>query len=134
MKYPLFEYISTFVKKNKIDVNYKDESGQNAFMHLINNRDLISKISKKVYNEAFEFFLYNNEIDIGATNDNGLTAFGLCLLNDYSQNAIDIYVKQKFIKNLNQFNSEILIYIIKYMDDPEKYTKILQFINFFVVI
>ena len=131
MKYPLFEYISTFVKKNKIDVNYKDESGQNAFMHLINNRDLISKISKKVYNEAFEFFLYNNEIDIGATNDNGLTAFGLCLLNDYSQNAIDIYVKQKFIKNLNQFNSEILIYIIKYMDDPEKYTKILQFINFF---
>ena len=131
MKYPLFEFISTFVKKNKIDVNYKDESGLTAFMHLINNKDSIIKISRKVYNEAFEFFLYNNEIDIGATNDNGLTAFGLCLVNEYSQNAIDIYVKQKFIKNLNHFNSEILIYIIKYMDDPEEYQKISQFINFF---
>ena len=131
MKYPPFEFISTFVKKNSIDVNYKDESGQTAFMHLINNRDSIIKISGKTYQEAFEFFLYNNEIDIGFTNNSGLTAFGLCLVKGYSQNALDIYVKQKFIKNINQFNSEILIYMIKYMDDPEGYEKISQFIIFF---
>ena len=131
MKYPLFNFVSTFVINNKIDVNYKDESGQNAFMHLINNKDSIVKISEKVYKNIFEYFVYNNEIDIGATNNNGLTAFGLCVVKNYLQNAIDIYVKQKFIKNLKQFNSEILIYIIKYMDAPEEYTKILKFINYF---
>ena len=100
MKYPFFEYLSTFVIKNKINVNYKDETGQNAFMYLINNRKSIIKISEKVYKDAFDFFLYYNEFELGITN-NGITPFGLCLTKEFIADALSIYVLQKYFKYRN---------------------------------
>lgn len=129
MKYPFFEYISTFTKKNKINVNYKDESGQTALMHLINNKEFIDKISPKVYQEAFKFFLLNNEIDIGITNDKGISGFGLSLMKGHYDDALSIYSQLKFMKNRPQFNSEILIHIF----NSEQNEKITNFFNYFFI-
>ena len=59
MSFPCFNNISLFVKKYNIDINYQDESGKTALMHLITNKNNIIKISKELYNKTFEYLINN---------------------------------------------------------------------------
>ena len=131
MKYPLFEDISLFVKTNNINVNYKDQSGQTAFMYLIHNSESICIISKDVFNKVYNYFLGIKDIDIEISNYYNISVFGLCLIKGLIEGAFNIYENKISTENLLNFNSEILIFIINCINQPKEFKKIYQFLNKF---
>ena len=132
MTYPCINNLSEFVEKNRINLNYRDESGQTALMYLINNKEKIIKITDNLYQNTLNYFINeNNTINIGIMDHNGISAFGLCLMKGYFNEALTIYVNQKFINEQAQFNIEILIFIINYLNQKNEYTKILNLLSIF---
>ena len=123
MAYPMFPNVLDFITKNKININYKDNLGRTALIHLINNKKNIIKISKNLYDEVFHALINHNSINLSLRDNNGISAFFLCLINDYFDDAKDIYNKNNklmseykldilftlFIKiNQNKFNLKLL--------------------------
>jgi len=69
-------------------------------MHLINNRNNITKISENIYKEAFNTLISNEIINLSLRDNNGISAFLLCLINENYDDAKIIYYKNIF-QNLN---------------------------------
>ena len=132
MSYPFFDNISLFVENNNIDINYQDEEGKTAFMHLIDNKNIIISISKDTYNNTFNFFINNNKLEMLVTDKRGISIFGLCLMKGYLIDAKKIYVKSKKNEKIKmQLHSEILFFIINYINNRKKYKRIINFLNIF---
>ena len=148
MSFPCLNDIALFVKKYNIDINYQDESGKTALMHLIDNKNKIIKISEELYNKTFEYLINNNNLLIEISDNKGISFFGFLLFNDYSiinillfnnnrervlivlRDLIKIYLDNKFIDNRLEFNSQILIFIINYINFPKIALKILYYLLF----
>ena len=113
MAYPVLSNLSDFIFTNNIDVNYQDYLGKTPLIHLINNKKNIFNIDGNVYKNAFHTLINYKSIDITKKDINGFSAFLLCLVNDYYEEAIEIY-NIHFNRILEEFNSDILIlFIIK---------------------
>ena len=129
MKYPFFSNISDFIKDNKININYEDYSGNTALNYLLFNKEKITKISKKIFDNAFSYLINNiKEEYITKLNQNEESIFGFCLNKEYFDEVKIILNK---FGNLKQdFCCEILIFILEKIriDDIEK---IESFFNFF---
>ena len=113
MAYPCFPDISSFIIQQNININYQDNKGRIALIHLINNKNNIIKICENIYNEAFNSLINDKSIDISIRDENGLSPFLLCLINEYYKEAEKIYDKysDKFIQ---EFNLDFLfLFIIK---------------------
>ena len=74
----------------------------------------------------FQYFMSDKNLDILKRNNFGKTAFYICLLNDFIEEAVIIYRKYK-LKNVSIFNSDILNYIIR-NNNPQK---IIEFLKYF---
>ena len=127
MSFPFIQNLSTFVKENNININYQDEYGNTLFMNLINNKECIIQISKDIYDNAFNYFINDENIKINKYNNNKAGAFYLCLIKEYYIDAKIIYEKFKNLYILN-FNSDILSFIVKYLN---KKKRIVDFFNIF---
>ena len=119
ISFSFFNNISSFVKQKNININFQDKFGQTPLMYLINNREKIIKISTEIYYNTFEYLIQNEKIKIDLKDNNDMSAFGLCLFRINYLDAISLYFK--FINNRLQFNSEILIFIINYINQPKEY-------------
>ena len=122
MAYPFIKNLSNFIKENKININFQDSLGNTALMNLINSKEYIIKISKDIYINSFKSFINNENIDITKKNNNGISAFYLCLINEYYDDAKLIYQKFKNTHILT-FNSYILIFLIQ---NPKKFINFLN--------
>ena len=111
MKYPFFQNIYDFVKENKININYEDYLDNNALSYLLENKKNIITISKNIYENAFHFLINNmkNEL-INKLNKEGKSIFGICLNNNYFDEA-NLMLK-KFLNFKEIFYSEILFFIL----------------------
>ena len=129
MKYPFFSNLSDFIKENKININYEDYSGNTALNYLLYNKENITKISKKVFENTFNYLINNIKVEyIIKLNQNEESVLGLCLNKEYFDEVKIILNK---FGNLKQnFCCEILIFILEKIriDDIEK---IINFFNFF---
>ena len=113
MAYPMIPEIHKFITINNIDINYQDYFGRTPLIHLINNKKNIINISKDVYNDAFNELIGNELIDLSKRDLNGISAFLLCLINDYYEDEKKIYNKHDD-KLLSDFNLDfLLLFIIK---------------------
>ena len=109
MSYPR---IPTFLKFMD-NINYQDYFGRTPLIHLINNKKNIINISKDVYTDTFIILIGNELIDLSKRDLNGISAFLLCLLNDYYEDAKSIY-NNSIDKLLSDFNLDfLLLFIIK---------------------
>jgi len=126
MSYPFIQDLSNFIKENKIDLNFQDESGNTALTSLMNNKEYIIQISKEIYDNAFKCLI--NNININASNKykKEKSLFYFCLSKDYLEEAKIIYNKFKNM-HASYFNSYILNYFIEMGD----YKKINEFLNKF---
>ena len=113
MAYPMIPEIHKFIVSNNIDINYQDYFGRTPLIHLINNKKNIFNISRDVYNQVFNELINNEAIDLSKRDKNGISAFLLCLINDYYEDAKDIYNKH-IDKLLSDFNLDfLLLFMIK---------------------
>jgi len=113
MAYPMIPEIHKFITINNININYQDYFGRTPLIHLINNKKNIVNISRAVYYEAFIELINSEAIDLSKRDKNGISAFLLCLINDYYEDAKEIYNKH-IDKLLSDFNLDfLLIFIIK---------------------
>ena len=113
MAYPCFPDISSFIIQQNININYQDNNGRTALIHLIKNKNNIMKIYENIYNEAFNNLINDKKIDISIRDENGLSPFLLCLINEYYIDAEKIY-KQYSNKFIQEFNFDFLfLFIIK---------------------
>ena len=87
MSYPMIPDFQKFIA----NINYQDYFGRTPLIHLINNKKNIINISKDVYNDAFNELIGNELIDLSKRDLNGISAFLLCLINDYYEDAKKIY-------------------------------------------
>ena len=109
MSYPMIPDFQKFIA----NINYQDYFGRTPLIHLINNKKNIINISKDVYNDAFNELIGNELIDLSKRDLNGISAFLLCLINDYYEDAKKIYNKHND-KLLSDFNLDfLLLFIIK---------------------
>ena len=121
MSYPFIPDLLNFIKENKIDLNFQDESGNTALTSLMNNKEYIIQISKEIYDNAFKCLIDNmNIININVSNKDKKekSAFYLCLIKDYFEEAKFIYNKFKNM-HASYFNSYILYYIIEMRDSKK---------------
>ena len=107
MAYPCFSDISSFIIQQNININYQDNNGRTALIHLIKNKNNIMKIYENIYNEAFNNLINDKKIDISIRDENGLSPFLLCLINEYYIDAEKIY-KQYSNKFIQEFNFDFL--------------------------
>ena len=112
MTYPFIPDLPKFVQENKIDINFQDESGNTPLTNLMNNKEYIIQISKDVYDKTFKYLIDN------INNDKEKSAFYLCLMKNYINEAKEIYNKFKNMQN-SYFNSIILNFFIE-NKNPEK--------------
>ena len=124
MAFPFISDLPKFIQENKIDMNFKDKSGNTALSNLMNNKEHIIQISKDSFDNAFKYLIDNINIDI--TKDKEKSVFYLCLMEDYIEEAKIIYNKFKIFHD-SYFNPIILNYIIE-NKNPEK---IIEFLNKF---
>ena len=111
MAYPKMKSLSEFINKNNININYQDYYGRTPLIHLINNKNNITNISEDVYNDAFNILINYDSIHLSKRDKNGISAFLLCLINEYYNEAKLIY--NKYIdKFLFQFNLDIILLLI----------------------
>ena len=111
MAYPKIPDLLTFIIKNKINVNYQDYLGRTPLIHLINNKENINKISSETYYEVFDVLNKYYLSDLSKKDINGISAFLLCLINNYYSDAKDIY-NSHIDKSLLDFNLDILLFLI----------------------
>ena len=111
MAYPMLPELSLFILQNNIDINYQDYYGRTPLFHLINNKNNIIKLSNNVYYEAFNALINNKTIDLSKRDINGISPFLLCLINEYYDDAKEIYNKH-IDKLLSEFNLDILFLLI----------------------
>ena len=99
MAYPCLPDLMAFITINNIYINYQDYLGRTPLMHLINNKNNINKINKNIYNEAFNTLINNDIINLSLRDNNGISAFLFCLINENYDDAKIIYYKNidKFI-------------------------------------
>ena len=109
IKFPFVDPIYLF-QRYKADINYKDSFGLTVLMHLIINKKKICKISEDHYYIIFTHLIKADNLKIELTNNNGISAFGLSLINGDFLDSFGIY--GNFIKHKPQFDFEILIFII----------------------
>ena len=126
MSYPFISDLPNFVKENKIDLKFQDESGNTALTSLMSNKEYIIQISKEIYDNAFKYLLDNLDINVSNKDKKGKSVFYLCLKNNYFEEAKFIYNKFKDIYT-SYFNSYLLNYIFE-MEDSKK---IVEFLNKF---
>jgi len=113
MAYPFIPDINSFIIQQNININYQDYLGRTPLIHLINNKKNINKICTNIYEETFNSLINNSKIDISLRDENGISPFLLCLINDYSDDAKEIYYKH-LKKYQQEFNLDIiLLFIIK---------------------
>ena len=101
MAYPCLPDLMTFITKNNIYINYQDYLGRTPLMHLINNKNNITKISENIYKETFNALINTENINLSLRDNNGISAFLLCLINENYDDAKEIYYK-----NIDKFISE----------------------------
>ena len=118
MSYPFIPDLPKFVQENKIDINFQDETGNTPLSNLINNKEYIVKISKDAYDKTFKYLIGN------INNGKEKSAFYLCLMKNYLEEAKEIYIKFKNMQNL-YFNSIILNFFIE-NKNPEKIIEFLK--------
>ena len=111
MAYPKMPDLLSFIIKNKINVNYQDYLGRTPLIHLINNKENIINISNETYYEAFDELNKYYLSDLSKRDINGISAFLLCLINNYYIDAKDIY-NSHIDKLLQDFNLDILLFLI----------------------
>ena len=109
MAYPDIPNLISFITKNNININYQDKFGRTALMHLINNKNNIININKHVYDNAFKELINYNSINLSIRDNYNISAFILCLINDYYEDAKHIYDK----KIIGSEFDIILLFIIK---------------------
>ena len=126
MSYPFIPDFDNFVKENKIDINFQDESGNTPLLNLINKKENIIKISKDVYDTAFKYLINNINIDTQLNNNKEKSIFYICLKKNYYEESKIIYEKYKNFQN-SFFNPLILNYIIELKKENEFF----EFINKF---
>ena len=126
IKFPFVDPIYLF-QRYKADINYKDSFGLTVLMHLIINKKKICKISEDHYYIIFTHLIKADNLKIELTNNNGISAFGLSLINGDFLDSFGIY--GNFIKHKPQFDFEILIFIINYINQTKEYTKIANFLK-----
>ena len=114
MSYPMIPDFQKFI----VNINYQDYFGRTPLIHLINNKKNIVNISKDVYNDTFNELIGNNLIDLSKRDLNGISAFLLCLINDYYEDAKNIYNKYND-KLLSDFNLDFLLFFIFKMNTKE---------------
>ena len=113
MSYPMIPEIHNFIAKNNIDINYQDYFGRTPLIHLITNKQNIINISRDVYYGAFIELINNETADLSKRDNNGISSFLLCLINDYYEDAKEIYNKH-LDKLLSDFNLDfLLLFMIK---------------------
>ena len=94
-------------------MNYQDYLGRTPLIHLINNKNNIIKICDNIYKEAFNALIINELINLSLRDNNGISAFLLCLINKNNDDAKIIYYKN-IDKFISEFKFEFLIlFIIK---------------------
>ena len=111
MAYPMIPEIHKFITINNIDINYQDYFGRTPLIHLINNKKNIINISRDVYYEVFNELINNEAADLSKKDKNGISAFLLCLINEYYEDAKEIYNKH-LDKLLSDFNLDFLLLLI----------------------
>ena len=124
MSFPLFQDLSSFLsQKSNFNINYQDKFGNTALISLINNKDKIIQISKDIFYNVFNILINNENINITECNNNGISAFSLCLIKGFYDDAKLIFDKFKnvFISN---FNSEILFFILETLNKDRNIRKI----------
>ena len=126
MSYPFFSPdLYNFISKNKIDINFVDESGNTCLYNLLNNYENIIQISKNIYDNAIKYLLFNINLDIlKKNNNNEKSIFYLCLMNERFEEAKIIY-KRLDKSFYSYFNSIILNYILE-QKNPDKITELLS--------
>ena len=111
MAYPMIPEIHKFITINNIDINYQDYFGRTPLIHLINNKKNIINISRDVYYGAFNELINKEAADLSKRDKNGISSFLLCLLNDYYEDAKEIYNKH-IDKLLSDFNLDFLLFFM----------------------
>ena len=111
MAYPCLPDLTTFITKNNIYINYQDYFGRTPLMHLINNKNNIIKINENIYRETFNNLISNEIINLSLRDNNGISAFLLCLINENYDDAKKIYY-QNLDKFISEFKFDILILLI----------------------
>ena len=117
------------MEKYNTNINYQDNFGNTALMYYIMNEKKIEQISKNRYTQFFNFFISNKDLKIELTNNEGISAFGLSLITGCFNGAIYIYLEEKFFQYRLQFNFEILIFVMNYINDTLNYKRIYEFLN-----
>ena len=111
MAYPCISEFDLFIDNNEIQINYQDYLGRTPLYHLINNKNNIIQISKDIYYKAFNTLINNKTIDLSKRDINGISPFLLCLINEYYDDAKEIYNKNSD-DFLSEFNFDILLFFI----------------------
>ena len=111
MAYPYEINLFDFMIKNDIQINYQDYLGRTALYHLINNKKNIIQINENNYHNAFNTLINNKAIDLSKRDINGISPFLLCLINDYYDDAKNIY-DNHLGEYLSEFNLDILLFFI----------------------
>ena len=93
MAYPCLPDLMAFITTNNIYINYQDYLGRTPLMHLINNKNNITKIRDNIYKETFNTLISNELINLSLRDNNGISAFLLCLINENYDDAKNIYYK-----------------------------------------
>ena len=109
MAYPIILNFIHFITINNINLNSQDNFGKTALMHLINNNKNIINISKQLYDNIFKELINYSSIDLSIKDNNNITAFILCLIYEYYEDAKYIYDKNCIVSEFDI----ILLFIIK---------------------
>ena len=129
MSYPFFvDNMYNFITENKIDVNFEDESGNNALNCLLNNKKNITQISNDAYEHTLKYFFSNIKNDLLIKNNNNEKCIFYSLLdkNNFEEAKI-IYLRLKYSPILTFLNSIILNFILENSDSQ----KIIEFLDIF---
>ena len=119
MAYPNIPNFIEFINENHINLNYQDYFGRTPLIHLINNKYNISNIDNSIYDEVFHILInYKESGHLSKRDNNGISAFLLCLLNRFYDNAKAIY-NEHLDTLLSEFNLDFLLFLIITMENKE---------------
>ena len=132
----LFKYINCYpflnsrisIESFNTNINYQDNFGNTTLMYVLINKEKTIKIDENKYYDRFFLFIKDKNLKIQLTNNDGISAFGISLMYGHLIESMMIYAFKDYIMYRPQFNFEILIFIINYINDTKNYKKITNFL------